>query len=79
MYQDNGYTAKNSTVALEQWLAINIDAAVIALPDSYVASKGLPVSQRFPWDDSKGIYLVSGLHLMHCTVRSYLHGFSYSS
>jgi hypothetical protein len=27
---------------------------------------GLPRAQRFPWDDTKGIYLINAYHNMHC-------------
>ena len=42
---------------------------MIALPDDYIAQKSLHVSQRFPWDKTKGVYLLNGHHALHCTVR----------
>lgn len=53
------------------WANISIDAGIIALPDSYVAEKGLPNAQRFPWDDQKGIYLLGGHHHLHCLKSIY--------
>jgi hypothetical protein len=29
---------------------------------------GLPKAQRFPYDESKGIYLLNGYHSLHCLV-----------
>lgn len=62
------YTDTNDTLRDQLWLDINVDDGMIALPDDYVKEKGLPVSQRFPWDDSKGIYLLQGHHNLHCAV-----------
>ncbi|MCJ1308626.1 hypothetical protein MMC25_002279 [Agyrium rufum] len=44
---------------------------IIALDDSYAKSMGLPRSQRFPWDKSKGIYVLNAYHNLHCvkTIR----------
>ncbi|MCJ1261131.1 hypothetical protein MMC22_000995 [Lobaria immixta] len=53
------------------WERISIDNGTVALSDSYVESMGLPTSQRFPWDQNKGLYLLNGFHGMHClkTIR----------
>lgn len=51
------------------WGALDISPGIIALPDEYAAEKGLPRSQRFPWDKSKGIYVIGAFHQMHCLVR----------
>jgi len=45
----------------------------IALDDDYATSKGLPHSQRWPWDHNKGVYIFSGAHELHCTVRRTLY------
>lgn len=50
------------------WLNMHSDDGIIALDDEYVEKMGLPVSQRFPWDQNKGIYLLHGFHNLHCTV-----------
>jgi hypothetical protein len=41
---------------------------MVALPYDMVDEHDLPVSQPFPWDDSKGIYLLHGHHNLHCVV-----------
>ena len=38
----------------------------IALPDSWAAVKGLPATQRWPWDNTKGIYILTSSHELHC-------------
>lgn len=43
---------------------------MIALTDEFARSKNLRTSQRFPWDKSRGIYLINGYHKLHCLVRS---------
>lgn len=53
------------------WDQLNTDAGILALDHSYAADMGLPRSQDFPWDPSKGIYLLSGYHAMHCVVSFY--------
>ena len=44
-------------------------AAFVALEDSYSTSVGLAHSQRWPWDASKGVYIVAAGHEMHCLVK----------
>ena len=51
------------------WEEIRVDNGTVALHDSYVEAMGLPTSQRFPWDQDKGLYLLNGFHSMHCLVR----------
>lgn len=55
-------------MADQLWEDISIDNGTVALEDSYVETMGLPLSQRFPWDDGKGIYLLNGYHSLHCLV-----------
>ena len=62
------YTDPNVTLRNEAWDAISIDAGMIAVPDDFVAEKGLPPSQRFVWDKSKSVYLLNGHHTLHCAV-----------
>ncbi|KAL8950965.1 MAG: hypothetical protein Q9222_003026 [Ikaeria aurantiellina] len=50
----------------QSWGGINIDLGNIALDDSYAQSKGLPRAQRFPWDPTKGVYLLNAYHNLHC-------------
>lgn len=63
------YDSPNDTLTNEAWDAINFDAGSIALTDDLVTSLGLPVAQRFPWDDKKGLYFLNAHHGVHCLVR----------
>lgn len=62
------YFGEDEVVADQLWEDISIDNGTVALDDSYVKTIGLPPSQRFPWDEHKGIYLLNGFHSMHCLV-----------
>ncbi|CCD52292.1 hypothetical protein BofuT4_P080870.1 [Botrytis cinerea T4] len=66
------YTDVNDTLRDQLWLDINVDDGMVALPDEYVEKMGLPVSQRFPWDESKGIYLLQAHHNLHCARSVYI-------
>ena len=52
-----------------EWEQISINLGVIALTDTYVEEMSLHRAQRFPWDDTKGIYLINAYHNLHCLVR----------
>lgn len=75
-YSDN----ENASLTASLWHDIDIDSGVITLSDDYVASKGLLPAQRFPWDATKGIYIVHGYHNLHClkiiyiSMTEYRHG-----
>ena len=58
----------NETRIFEKWLEVDSSDGIVALTDTYVQEKGLPASQRFPWDAAKGLYLVNAFHNLHCLV-----------
>jgi hypothetical protein len=60
----------NDTEEDELWEKTIYDAGNIALDDEYAKAMGLPRSQRFPWDTSKGIYLINAYHNLHCVVST---------
>lgn len=62
------YWGDDEARADQVWADIGIDDGIVALPDSYVESMGLPTSVRFPLDQDKGIYVLNGFHSMHCLV-----------
>ncbi|KAL9005344.1 MAG: hypothetical protein Q9188_001885 [Gyalolechia gomerana] len=57
---------RNDTKADELWDAIDSSPIIVALTDGYAKAKGLELSARFPWDDSKGIYHIKAFHHLHC-------------
>lgn len=66
------YSSSNITLANNLWHSINIDSGVVALPDTFAASHKLRTAQRFPWDTTKGIYIIHGLHNLHCLKIIYI-------
>lgn len=66
------YTSENSTLQDELWYGINVDKAVVALSDQWVWEHGLRKAQRFPWDESKGVYILHGFHNLHCLKIIYI-------
>ena len=50
------------------WDQLDVNEGVIALADEYADSVGLPYSQRFPWNQTQGVYLLGAFHQMHCLV-----------
>jgi hypothetical protein len=66
------FTSLNETEVDASWSMVEADSGIVALDDSYVELKNLPTAQRFPWDDSKGLYLINAYHNIHCLV--YLEG-----
>ncbi|GAW17258.1 hypothetical protein ANO14919_067130 [Xylariales sp. No.14919] len=66
------YSSDNETLQDELWYNINVDSAVVALSDDWAAEHGLRKAQRFPWDQSKGIYILHGYHNLHCLKIIYI-------
>ncbi|GAP83925.1 putative protein of unknown function DUF3328 [Rosellinia necatrix] len=66
------YSTDNDTLQDELWYNINVDSAVVALSDDWVDQHDLRRAQRFPWDQSKGIYILHGFHNLHCLKIVYI-------
>lgn len=60
----------NRTIDDQFWNDPQFDyeLGMVALEDSYVQEHGLLSAQRWPWDHTKGIYVVHGFHSLHCVV-----------
>ncbi|MCJ1401881.1 hypothetical protein MMC11_005098 [Xylographa trunciseda] len=67
---DKVFDSGNQTVSDEAWRSPELvpETGLVAMPNDWVFSKGLPEAQRFPWDKSKGLYVLNGFHNMHCLV-----------
>lgn len=78
------YSSDNETLQNDLWHEINVDYGVVALSDEWAAQHGLRTAQRFPWDQTKGIYILHGFHNLHClkiihiSLSEYRHGVSQS-
>ncbi|KAI0907488.1 hypothetical protein F4823DRAFT_602887 [Ustulina deusta] len=66
------YSSENETLQDQLWYNINVNSAVVALSDDWVAQHDLRKAQRFPWDQSKGIYILHGFHNLHCLKIVYI-------
>ena len=53
----------------EMWEAIDIDPGIVAVPLDWAEEHNLAETQVFPWDQTKGIYVVNAFHSVHCLVR----------
>lgn len=64
------YNGDNQTLANQLWTALgpDIDSGFVAIPYEWSAAKKLLPAQQFPWDTTKGIYLLNGQHNLHCLV-----------
>lgn len=64
------YAQENVTAADEEWMAMDISEAFVALTREHAEQLGLPRSLPFPWDNQrKDLYLISSIHSIHCLVR----------
>ncbi|KAL9623030.1 MAG: hypothetical protein Q9160_002749 [Pyrenula sp. 1 TL-2023] len=66
--RDTIYSSPNHTLQDQAWADDwdQIDLGVVAIPDSDARSMDLPETQKWPWDHSKGIYILNGFHDLHC-------------
>ena len=62
------YGTDNLTQGSRLWEAIDFNPGIVALDLEWTKEKGLPKSQPFPWDTSKGLYVLNAYHSMHCLV-----------
>ena len=64
------YDSLNRTIQDEAWNDPDMEpwTLFLALDDKYAASKGLPHSQRWPWNHNKGAYIPIAAHELHCVV-----------
>lgn len=65
---DSDFASHNRTVWDQAWDTLNPDTGFVAISDDFTKRTGLHESQRWPWDSSKGLYLLQGHHNLHCLV-----------
>lgn len=66
------YRLENTTLTGELWYNINGNSAVAALLDKWARERYLRTAQRFPWDKSKGVYILHEYHSLHCPKIIYI-------
>jgi hypothetical protein len=64
------FDSMNRTVQDAAWDRVDIEPwnGFVALDEDYTIMQGLPHSQRWPWDLSKGVYILTSSHELHCVV-----------
>ncbi|KAH8714037.1 hypothetical protein GQ44DRAFT_762659 [Phaeosphaeriaceae sp. PMI808] len=65
-HHHSGYWSVNDTLSDELWDSVDTNPMVVALTDEFADAHGLPRSDRFAWDKSKGRYFVKVFHQLHC-------------
>ncbi|OTA55903.1 hypothetical protein K449DRAFT_452416 [Hypoxylon sp. EC38] len=64
----SNFDSMNRTIQDAAWNHVDIEPwnGFVALDENYALSQGLPHSQRWPWDLSKGVYIMTSSHELHC-------------
>ncbi|KAM3087044.1 hypothetical protein ACMFMG_001155 [Clarireedia jacksonii] len=66
LYWTTEYSEFNSTAADHLWKELRPAFGLVALDHGWASKHGLPRSQDFQGDRSKGIYMIDAYHQMHC-------------
>lgn len=66
----SNFDSMNRTIQDAAWNGPEIEPwrNFVALDEDYTVEVGLPHSQRWPWDQSKGTYILTSAHELHCVV-----------
>ena len=67
------WSSKNTTRADELWKDLAPNVGMVAIDNDVSRNMDLYSTEPFPWDSSKGVYMLEGYHSLHCLVRLYLH------
>lgn len=67
-WQSTEYTDPNRSISDLVWEAIDTSPNTISLDKDYTKKHNLGDSIPFPWDQSKGLYIVKAFHHIHCLV-----------
>ena len=62
-------TTPNETHMDFLWESVGDFPGLVALDANFVREKQLPATYEFPWDSSKGVYILASWHNLHCLVR----------
>ena len=69
-YGETPYNSGNLTEMDKSWGELLMDDGLVALSKEWAMEQGIPPTTSFPWDNSKGIYLLNGFHGVHCLASS---------
>ncbi|KAI0006528.1 hypothetical protein F4779DRAFT_632940 [Xylariaceae sp. FL0662B] len=64
----SNFDSPNRTIQDAAWGHVDVEPwnGFVALDENYAIAQGLPHSQRWPWDLSKGVYIMTSSHELHC-------------
>ena len=62
------WSSENTTHADELWKALAPNVGMVAVDNDFGRKMDLYATEQFPWDQSKGIYMLEGYHSLHCLV-----------
>ncbi|KAE8360409.1 hypothetical protein BDV27DRAFT_167867 [Aspergillus caelatus] len=67
MWWNTNYSGPNESEVSGLWHnEIPWESGIIAIDKQQANMLGLPESQSFPWDVTKGIYILNAHHILHC-------------
>jgi hypothetical protein len=67
-WQNTEYNHPNRTISDAAWESIDTSPNTISLDKEYTRKHNLSDSIPFPWDPSRGLYIIKAFHHMHCLV-----------
>ncbi|OGM42375.1 hypothetical protein ABOM_008390 [Aspergillus bombycis] len=73
MWWNTKYSGTNESEVSDLWHnGIPWESGIIAINKQEANELGLPESQSFPWDVTKGIYILNVHHILHCIRNLYI-------
>ncbi|KAE8140862.1 hypothetical protein BDV38DRAFT_279838 [Aspergillus pseudotamarii] len=73
MWWNTNYSGPNESEVGDLWHnEIPWESGIIAIDKQQANVLGLPESQSFPWDVTKGIYILNAHHILHCIRNLYI-------
>jgi hypothetical protein len=66
------YSDVNETISDAAWRSF-ITNGFVTIPHHEASNYGLPLTEDFPDDSSKGVYVLGGFHQLHYVVRIWAH------
>jgi len=53
------------------WDALDVSTGLVRISSDWALENGLPLSNKFPWDQSQGMYYLGAFHQIHCLKEIY--------
>ena len=65
------WSSENTTRADQLWKGLAPNVGMVAIDSGVSRNMDLYRTEPFPWDASKGVYMLEGYHSLHCLVCLY--------